>query len=172
MDFFPNLGPDGSWLYFTAARIRDENGVVIGAVEILEDITKQKRAQEELVSMTQYLESIIQNANVWLIVLDPATNVVIWNTAAEEISGYSAGEVLGKKWIWEALYPDVEYRRKVSVEIQRIITDNQHMKNFDTLVHAKDGSIHSISWNTRAIRNDNNVITGYVAVGIEKPPYE
>ncbi|MFA4860427.1 PAS domain S-box protein [Methanoregula sp.] len=45
-DFFPKMGVGGKWLYFTASPIRDAKGMIIGAVETLEDITERKRAEE------------------------------------------------------------------------------------------------------------------------------
>jgi len=167
VDFFPSLGTHGKWLYFTAAPIRNEDGGIIGAVEILEDISDQKKAQEELHSVMQYLESVIQNALVWIMVLDKDTNIVIWNKAAEEISGYTADEVVGKKWIWKSLYPDALYRKEITSEIVHIISEDSYFSNLKTQIHAKNGSMHTITWNTRALRNEKEEITGYVAVGIE-----
>ena len=56
-DFFPELGEGGRWLRFTAALIRGAGGEVVGAMETLEDITEQKRAEEEL-HKVQKLESL------------------------------------------------------------------------------------------------------------------
>lgn len=47
-DFFPNFGSSGRWLYFTAAPLRDARGGIIGAIETLQDITEQKRAEQGL----------------------------------------------------------------------------------------------------------------------------
>lgn len=47
-DFFLHMGPSGTWLHFTAAPIRDRNGTITGAVETLEDISEEKRAEETL----------------------------------------------------------------------------------------------------------------------------
>jgi len=38
----------GRWLYFTAAPLRNAGGEIIGAIETLQDITEQKRAEERL----------------------------------------------------------------------------------------------------------------------------
>jgi len=46
-DFFPDLGEAGKWLHFTAATIRNADGVIIGALETLEDITAKKRVEDE-----------------------------------------------------------------------------------------------------------------------------
>lgn len=47
-DFFPSLGDQGRWLYFTAAPLRDTDGEVIGAIETLQDVTERHRAEEAL----------------------------------------------------------------------------------------------------------------------------
>ncbi len=46
--YFPHIGKGGTWLYFTAAPIRDREGTIIGALETLEDVTERKRAEEAL----------------------------------------------------------------------------------------------------------------------------
>jgi len=56
-DFFPALGEEGKWLRFTAAVVRDSSGELIGAVETLEDITEQRRTEEELIKVKK-LESL------------------------------------------------------------------------------------------------------------------
>lgn len=45
-DYFPALGPDGRWLFFTAAPVKDSQGQLIGAIETLQDITHEKRVSE------------------------------------------------------------------------------------------------------------------------------
>jgi len=47
-DFFPDIGEDGKWLYFTASPIRDENEEIVGAIETIQDITEAKRMQDNL----------------------------------------------------------------------------------------------------------------------------
>ena len=42
-NFFPTLGESGKWLGFTAAPVFGEDGEMIGAVEIIQDFTRQKR---------------------------------------------------------------------------------------------------------------------------------
>lgn len=47
-DFFPAFGDNGKWLFFTAAPLRDAAGEVIGAIETLQDVTRQKLAEMAL----------------------------------------------------------------------------------------------------------------------------
>ncbi len=64
--FFPNLGPDGQWLYFTAAALRDDRGRIIGAIETLQDITERRRAEEELTRHRKHLEQLVEERSVEL----------------------------------------------------------------------------------------------------------
>ncbi|WP_343586383.1 ATP-binding protein [Herbaspirillum sp.] len=58
--FFPHLGNEGRWLYFSAAPLRDQNGQIVGAIEVLQDVTAQKNAELDLRRMWQELEMKVE----------------------------------------------------------------------------------------------------------------
>ena len=91
----------------------------------------------------------------------------MWNKAAEAISGYEAGEVIGKNTIWKQLYPDRDYRKKISDTITTIISQKKKFENFETRILAKNGEEKLISWNTRAIADEPGYQTRFVAIGID-----
>ena len=166
-DFFPHMGKSGTWLYFTAAPIRDALGAIIGAVETLEDISESKKAEEELQRMGRFQEGIIANANVWLMALDHHGTILLWNNAAEEISGYSADEVVGNNRIWALIYPDKEYRRKITQKLLQIIKENKFLQNFETTIRTKSGNLKTILWNTRSLDETEEQSANFVAIGID-----
>ncbi len=45
--FFPRLGENGKWCWFTAAPIKGSDGTILGAIETLWDKTEDKKAEEE-----------------------------------------------------------------------------------------------------------------------------
>ncbi|MFC2006655.1 PAS domain S-box protein [Chloroflexota bacterium] len=47
-DFFADLGESGKWLHFTASPIKNEAGQKIGAIETLQDISEEKKLQENM----------------------------------------------------------------------------------------------------------------------------
>ncbi|GCL61952.1 ATP-binding protein [Pseudaquabacterium pictum] len=55
--FFPQFGPDGRWLSFTAAPLRDHAAQVIGAIVTLQDVSQRRRTEEEL---TRRLEQLVE----------------------------------------------------------------------------------------------------------------
>ena len=45
--FFPRLGENGKWCWFTAVPIKGSDGTIVGAIETLWDKTEDKKAEEE-----------------------------------------------------------------------------------------------------------------------------
>jgi PAS domain S-box-containing protein len=57
-EYFPDLGEDGKWLFFTAAPLKSPDGEVIGAIETLWDKTDDKKAEEERERRTRELHTL------------------------------------------------------------------------------------------------------------------
>lgn len=57
--FFPSLGEQGYWLYFTAAPVLGSGGQVIGAIETLQNISARKLAEQALLDQNSALESAV-----------------------------------------------------------------------------------------------------------------
>jgi PAS domain S-box-containing protein len=129
------------------------------------EIAERKRAEQEIRKLNQYLGGIIENANIWLNVLDANANVVMWNTAAEEISGYSREEVVGHARIWEWLYPDQAYRDQVFGAAVAIIQEGQEEQDSDTTIRCRDGRTRIISWNSRRLLDERGAPMGSIALG-------
>ena len=88
-------------MYATASALRDSQGNVVGAIEVLRDNTERKRNQEaltklyrEVESEKQYLESLIQNSPVAIIVMNLNNVITTWNPAAETLFGYTQAEAI------------------------------------------------------------------------------
>ncbi|GEM_PF-2028868 len=125
----------------------------------------QKEGLGTIRNLQQFQESVITNANVWITVLAPDGTILVWNDAAEAISGYKRGDVLGMKTVWKNLYPDKVYRQKVTREIQRVIGRDTFLRNFETEIRCADGTQKTIVWNTRGIGDPTGTILSYIAIG-------
>jgi PAS domain S-box-containing protein len=135
------------------------------AIFTLTDVSEQKRAEKQMQTLMQLHESIIINANVWLMVLDPMGKVLIWNKAAEDISGYRSNEVVGTTTVWKWIYPDNKYRKKITGNIVNIIQTNNFFENLETTIRCKDGQERVISWNTRGLIDKAGVAMQFIAIG-------
>jgi len=59
-DFFPHIGEEGRWLFFTAAPIKGSDGKTVGSIETLWDTTERKEAQEALQKAHDELEMRVE----------------------------------------------------------------------------------------------------------------
>jgi len=157
----------GGHFLVTCTPLWDKDGKLLGSVHIARNITDRKRAEEALLRLSQFHERVITNAQVWLSVLSDKGTILMWNTAAEEISGYRAGEVIGKNEVWKMLYPDKAYRKQITDTITRIIRDQNYLENFETTILSKSGTKKVISWNTRGIPDITGTISDFIAIGVD-----
>jgi PAS domain S-box-containing protein len=149
----------------TASYIRDRQGTPMYSVAMIEDITERKQMEKELSRSNQFLGSVIDNAYVWLNVLDNEQSVLVWNRAAEAMSGYSREEVVGHERIWDWLYPDQEYRKQITETVNDILQSRRTDVDVETKIRRKDGHTRIISWNERALTDQDGKTIGTIAIG-------
>ena len=112
----------------------------------------------------EFQRIIANNTAMWLNMLDQEANIIMWNSAAENISGYKKEEVLGNNKIWELLYPNEEYRIDVHNKALEIISNGKNIIDFETVITCKDGSNRTLSWNTHNMQDENNNVIGSIAI--------
>jgi PAS domain S-box-containing protein len=121
------------------------------------DVTEQRQAD-------LFRTSIIDNAHILIAVLDRG-KVLVWNKAAETITGYTHEQVIGKRDVWKLLYPDAEYRREVTRQITEIIGKDRYFENLETRIVTRSGQKKIISWNTRQIGTEG--MKQDIAIGLD-----
>ena len=134
------------------------------AIVSMIDITEHKSITNQIQSLSQFRESIIDNASLWLNVFDRELNVIVWNKAAENISGYLRSEVVGHNKIWEWLYPDTGYRKKVIDYIFSMINKKSTDEDFETMIRCKNGKTRVIIWNFKNFNGAGNKKIGLIAI--------
>ncbi len=89
---------NGERRYFqlTTAPVKDENGRIIHIVELTQDVTDRKRAEDALKENEERFRSIVESAFNAVIVADIDGTIISWNKSAEKIFLYAEEEILGK----------------------------------------------------------------------------
>jgi PAS domain S-box-containing protein len=144
--------------------IMDTKGEVELLIFSLSDVTQHKKAQEEIARLSQFRETVIDTADVWLCVTDENSNMLIWNRAAEKISGYRREEVVGGKKVWRLLFPEHKYRKDMEGMFSKILSEGKPVEDFEAIICTKSGESRTILWNARPI-NGHRKRTGLMAVG-------
>jgi len=116
--FFPNLGPDGRWCWFTAAPLKAPDGTLVGAIETLWDKTEDKNTERDrerhthlltetaraLAESERTMTQIIQGSTIPTFVINENHFVTHWNRALERLTGYSADDIVGTRNQWRPFY--------------------------------------------------------------------
>ncbi|TGE33694.1 PAS domain S-box protein [Desulfosporosinus sp. Sb-LF] len=77
--------------------IVDEKGKVTGLIAISRDITERKRLEKQLWGQMKYAELLFRTVPSAVLSVDKNRKIIRWNKIAEEITGYTESEVVGKE---------------------------------------------------------------------------
>ncbi len=119
-DFFPHFPNGGRWLHFTAAPLHGPDGNVVGAIEILQDITERKRAEaaiaenERRLSEEKYRTLFTEMINAFAlheIILDESGQPCDYrflsvNPAFERMTGLVGTDIIGRRVL--EVFPNLE----------------------------------------------------------------
>jgi PAS domain S-box-containing protein len=94
--FFPNLGINGQWLFFTSAPLRDETGRVVGAVETFQDVSDRKGTEEALKRSEKRFRTLLDFVPYPIGVFDMKSRVTYVNPGFTKIFGWTLEELEGK----------------------------------------------------------------------------
>jgi len=151
-----------------AVPIKNVNNKISGGLIMISDVTESKTARDEINKLSQFQNSVIDNANVWLSAMNLIGNVVIWNKAAEAITGYLREEVLGHDNVWNWLsLEELGIKNEITTKRTTHIEDELLSQNFETLIKRKDGKFRTISWNSSNILDNSKNPIGSITLGLD-----
>ncbi len=147
-----------------------------GLQATVRDISEQKRAEQALRDLSEFQKAILDNAGHAIISATPDGIIRVFNPAAEQLLGYSADELVGKKTpavfhdpqevvaraqaFSAELGIDLEPGFNVFVEKCRRDIPNTHEWTYIR----KDGSRLTVLLTITALRNPEGTITSFLGV--------
>jgi two-component system, chemotaxis family, CheB/CheR fusion protein len=146
--------PDGTRVPFMAypSPLRDHSGAMVGAVNMLVDITDRKRAER----YGLHLASIVESSDDAVVSKDLDGIILSWNRGAARLFGYSSAEVVGKSIT--ILIPSD--RRMEEGRILERIRRGERVDHYETVRRRKDGSLVDISLTVSPIKDSAGRIIG------------
>jgi two-component system, cell cycle sensor histidine kinase and response regulator CckA len=127
------------------------------------DVSAAKRDAEDLVRAKEYAENLIDTANAILVELDESGNIVRFNRAAQEITGYALEELRGASW-FETIVPRDRFPQVW--EIFERLPSGELPHNFENPILTKAGEERIIAWRNSEIRFRGR-ITGVISFGVD-----
>jgi PAS domain S-box-containing protein len=146
--------PDGTRVPFLPypTPLRDATGQLVGAINLLVDLTERRRAEVE----SAQLAAIVASSDDAIISKTLEGRVTSWNEGASRIFGWEASEMIGQP-ILRIIPPELHDEE---VEILARLRRGERIEHFDTVRLGKDGRRVDISLAVSPIRDSSGRVTG------------
>jgi PAS domain S-box-containing protein len=150
----PQTTPEGKTITLLSSKIplRDSDGKTIGLLGTYMDITERKKAE----AATNRLAAIVEFSADAIVGNDLDGTITSWNTGAEKIFGYSAGQMVGGPMtrLIPADRPDEE--NQILEQVKR----GESVQHFETVRQAKGGRRIDVSVTISPIKDSAGKIVG------------
>ena len=158
------IPPDGRlrWISERGFPVFNENGSLRCMTGVCTDITDRKQTEKRLQEEKDFANSLVETAQVIVMVLDTEGRIVSFNPYMEEISGYKLAEVQGRDWL-KTFLPAQDHRRIRDV-FRRAIGDIQTRGCVNPII-TKDGREREIEWYDRTLKDAEGTILGVLSIG-------
>jgi PAS domain S-box-containing protein len=146
--------PDGKRFPFLAypTPLRDAEGRLVGAVNMLVDMSDHAQAERD----RQRLIAIVESSDDAIASKDLDGIVTSWNPGAERLFGYTAEEMIGRS-ITTIIPPD---RRHEEPTILERVRQGKRVGHYDTIRRRKDGTLVDVSLTVSPVRDASGRIVG------------
>ncbi|MEA5624547.1 GAF domain-containing protein [Nostoc sp. UHCC 0251] len=131
---------------------------------IYREAIKQKRTEETLNQERNFTSAVLDTAGALVIVLDSQGQIVRFNQACEQITGYSFDEVRGR-YFWN-LFLLPEEVESVKAVFEQLLTGKDFLEHENYWV-MKDGSRRLIAWSNTFLKDYEGVVEYVVGTGID-----
>jgi PAS domain S-box-containing protein len=133
--------------------LHDSAGALVGAVNMLVDITDRKRAEQS----AQQLAAVVEFSDDAIITKDLDGVITSWNRGAERLFGYKTEEAVGRP-ITTILIPldRLDEEREILGRLRR----GERVDHFETVRRCKDGSLLDISLTVSPLKDAAGKIVG------------
>ena len=143
----PSFNPDGSRKAL----------IVVGR-----DITERTLAVKSMQQEHEFSQSIIDTAQVVILVLDTEGGIVHFNPYMEELSGYRLKDVLGKN-VFETMMPEKD-RKRLKLLFNRPLNNKKRCRGNGKLL-LNDQRILEIEWSIKSLCDIDGNVVGMLAIG-------
>ncbi len=146
--------PDGSRIILRVNidPLHDVNGRLCGAINVFEDVTDLRRAEQA----SRQLAAIVESSEDAIISKDLNGIIASWNHGAERLFGYTAEEAIGKSISF--LIPPERHDEEPAI-LERI-RRGERIEHYETIRQRKDGRLLDISITVSPIRDAQGNIVG------------
>ena len=131
---------------------------------IYREIIARKWVEESLKTERNFISSVLDTASVLVMVLDDKGQIVRFNRACEQNTGYTCGEVLGRCF-WQLFLTEKD-QPSIQAIFEQIKLDKRPRES-ETYWITRDGRQRLIDWSNTILLDSQNQIEYIVSTGID-----
>lgn len=156
---------DTRWIRAKGRAFFNSEGILYRTVGTVADITEQRKAEEALVYQKKLLETVTENTDMALLLLDERQRCIYLNERAEKMTGYTLEELQGKQLHYYIHYkhPDGSSYPPEECPIDQALPTHKRMKGEEIFIH-KDGSFYSVAFTASPIIIEGKAIGTVIEV--------
>ncbi|MEH2179055.1 GAF domain-containing protein [Nostoc sp.] len=128
------------------------------------EVIERKKTEETLNQERNFISAVLDTVDALVIVLDSQGQIVRFNHACEQITGYSFDEVRGR-YSWNLFLPPEEVEPVKAVFDQ--LRSGQLSNNYENYWVMKDGSRRLIAWSNTILKDYQGCVEYIVGTGID-----
>lgn len=122
IDFYPHIGEGGKWIRSTAARLVNEQGETIGAIETFEDFSTQKAAEDAIRISEERFKIASQIATDLIFEYDQKSDRILWFGDIERWLGLESSGLVSSLTGWATLIHEDDVNRIKRSFINHVLT--------------------------------------------------
>lgn len=146
---FKSYGGSYQWLLIIGLIEKNSRNEPTKMIGLYKGITDHKKLTAMLKQERDFANSILNTARLLIIVTQLDGTIVQFNKFAQQLTGFSETEVLGKRW-FDTIIPDGTGEHMIDLLSQ--IQDMKLPQNFEHPLLGKDGRTIDILWNHSFIK--------------------
>jgi diguanylate cyclase (GGDEF)-like protein/PAS domain S-box-containing protein len=155
--------PDGSvrWIESRGFPVRDETGKLYRITGVAEDITKQKRAAEELRESERRFRDLLGNVQLVSLMLDSQARITYCNDYFLALTGWRREEVLRQSWFELFIPPGTEEKSVFS----RLLANQPAALHHENEILTRSGGRRLIRWSNSVLKSATGEVIGTASIG-------
>ena len=142
----------------------DSDGRIVGYLSVATDLTERARAEAALTQERDFTAAILDTAGTLMIVTDADARIERFNRAAEQVSGFAAGEVLGRSLIDTLLPPESDAAARHALATARA---PEFPRRYEEEIVTAGGERRLIAWSVTCLVDGEGVIAHLIATGTD-----
>ena len=142
--------------------LHNKDGEITGAVGVIRDIAERKQLEEETRKTKEFLENIFQTSIDGIMVSDSNGFITMANPATEKMVGHFQDELIGRHLV--GLLPKEMQHKERGKNYQERLVKEGSIREIGEVWTRKDGSLFDVEINASLLKNNEDNITGVVAI--------